>query len=484
MYSECAGRGHAVDADDGRLVAERAALERLVSAHKRARRLGGLVTKRLAEATSELTWALQGVDVEASRLKRRDKDHSHFTIKYVPVKLFEFIPGLSPTSSEAASKPRAVSQLAQSCWEGWLRKHAALTTSEGIYASLLTDARRCDVLNEEISIVNGVLSEKRGDTEAEGSQVSPERVEGPGARHSPVRASAHDALRVVIATKSHEAIVGYKERTNNYLCGRTSNLTGYLRISRSPEDVDMTLKCFEKRVEAETEEALDQAAELMVAPNLQTLSETLSRRLEFWEGEIEKSWACWTAQSSEFHESCELVAEDWSIFHTHMRDIVAWAQEAAQPSSCTPPIVFIVPALNLKEVQAHKRWEEVHQVLATAAEVLALLGAWTDYHNLRGDGLALTQAADLFRDILGVLEKRFDGTRVVRKRLERNSSWRVVAPAAEAAASRGAMLWWCPRCWRHPLFSALTAKTDSVSHTLSASQPVALPAEEMRGSEI
>merc|ERR1712136_294483 len=149
---------------------------------------------------------------------------------------------------------------------------------------------------------------------------------------------------------------------------------------------------------------------------------------------------------------CEMVAENWSIFHMHMRDIVGW--------------------------------EQVHQVLATAAEVLALLGAWTDYHNLRGDGLALTQAADLFRDILGVLEKRFDGTRVVRKRLERNSSWRVVAPAAEAAASRGAMLWWCPRCWRHPLFTALTEKTGSVSHTISASQPEALLVEEMRGSEI
>ena len=63
------------------------------------------------------------------------------------------------------------------------------------------------------------------------------------------------------------------------------------------------------------EGALAQASEIILAPDLQTLSNTLARRVEFWEGEIEDNWTMWTSQSVSFHEACEGVAETWSALH-------------------------------------------------------------------------------------------------------------------------------------------------------------------------
>lgn len=435
----------------------------MAAAQKRVRVLSDVVTPRLVEATSEIVVAKHGAHDERLRPKgvsnTLDPSPTLRPTKLVPENLPELIPSLSPVpASDAAPNPHVVVQLARRCWDGWLRKHRALTNSEGVYASLLTDARRCDILTDELSMVNDILSKQRAcETDALAG------IDSSGS--SADRASAHDGLRALIVAKAQEAIAGYKERTNNYHCGHTCKLTGFLRISRSPGDMDDTLRLFEGRVGAETEEALDQAQEVIVAPDLKILSETLSRRVEFWESEVEKSWVCWTAHSSEFHEACEAIAEDWREFHAQMLEVVARVQEAPTPSNSTSTIMFIMPALNMQEVQAQKRWEEMHQVLVTAAEVLALLGAWTDHHNLRGDGLALSQAACLFRDIVKLLESRFGGSSAVQKGLESNSAWRVVATAAEAAADGDAVLWWCPRFWRHPLFTALCVTSACWLHS-------------------
>ena len=400
----------------------------MAAAQKRVRVLGDVVTPRLVEATSEIVVAKHGAHDERLRPKgvsnTLDPSPTLRPTKLVPENLPELIPSLSPVpASDAATNPHVVVQLARRCWDGWLRKHRALTNSEGVYASLLTDARRCDILTDELSMVNDILLKQRAcETDALAGTDS--------SGSSADRASAHDGLRALIVAKAQEAIAGYKERTNNYHCGHTCKLTGFLRISRSPGDMDDTLRLFEGRVGAETEEALDQAQEVIVAPDLKILSETLSRRVEFWESEVEKSWVCWTAHSSEFHEACEAIAEDWREFHAQMLEVVARVQKAPTPSNSTSTIMFIMPALNMQEVQAQKRWEEMHQV-CTCTGRWRLLAAQTHARQFLFRNTDLVNGASLVSASFFCL----------------SSHWSLLSSCTQTPGSghggRGARIAWC-----------------------------------------
>merc|ERR1719487_591187 len=88
----------------------------------------------------------------------------------------------------------------------------------------------------------------------------------------------------------------------------------------------------------------------------------------------------------------------------------------------------MIPLLDMDNMQLHKRWDELHEVLVETALVVALLGAWTHHHNLRGDGEILQQAKDLLWKVVEALDIHFDscrfpGSDAVRTSLAANGTW-------------------------------------------------------------
>lgn len=350
-------------------------------------------------------------------------------------------------SSSAAHRWQELGALSQECWRRWRQKHAALTASEGLYASLLADSRRTSTLTAELSAVEVLLKEAddaHDVTAATSSSFS-----------ACSREKSMSTCRAAVEARATEAVQGFRERIRNYPCGRACTLTKHFRIARSSEEIDAVTRAFEARVAQETEEALSQAMEIVVAPNLQTLAESLARRVEFWEREIEDNWALWTAQSTIFHEACEGVGETWSDLQDIVLQLLAWIREDAEaPSSSTPPIVFLLPFLDMKDVQHHRLWEDLHAVLVEVAAMVTLLGAWTDYHNLRGDGQTSQQAQVLLLAILRCFDMTFDesfrGREAIIATLAADPSWCLVADAAEAAAPEECPPWWSPHHWPAP----------------------------------
>merc|ERR1712232_309076 len=98
-------------------------------------------------------------------------------------------------------------------------------------------------------------------------------------------------------------------------------------------------------------------------------------------------------------------------------------------------------------------WEDLHDALVDVAVAVSLLGAWTEYHHLQGDGEVLGQAKEILLLVLETLDTRFtsyySGLRAVLAGLENLSTWRFIAPLAEAhARDRGlSTLWWAPTSW-------------------------------------
>jgi hypothetical protein len=261
--------------------------------------------------------------------------------------------------------------------------------------------------------------------------------------------------RKELAANAKESVAAFRERIGSYPCGSVSPMTKLFKIARTSEETQEVLRAFEMKVAQEMEEALAQALEIVLTPDLQTLSSSLSRRVEFWEKEIEDNWTVWTTQSQIFHDACEGVAETWCIFQADVRELLAWlSDDTNSPSQATLPIAFVLPLIDVKDVRQHKIWEELYQVLIEVTVVIAKLGAWTLYHNLRGDGVTLQEAKDLLEAILNCLDTTFDsrfekfsGRDAVFDRLAVDDMWNLVAPAMEGVSTDDSSMWWAPERW-------------------------------------
>lgn len=416
-------------------------------------------------------------------------------LKFAPLATAEYLGAMpTPTAQDCDADAAAVSDLAQECWQLWRRKHAAISASERLYASLLADSRRAGALSAEVKAVEALFDAEDGDVDGDGGQVprpvasssSSASLDGREAasRLARRRASSEPLNQEVALTalasccsaieaQAAEAKDAFRERVRNYPCGRVSEVTGQLRISRSPEEVDQVIEAFEERVDMETREALTQALEITVVPCAGALADVLGRRLAFWEAEIEESWSHWSAQASLFHDACRGAAEVWQKLRESTRALIdKLAEPTSVPSEETPPIVYLVPFLDYRAVQRHRRWDDAHDALAHAAASVALLGAWTEYHHLRGDGEVLKEARELLNTLLEALESRFDpsryaGSEAATSALAMDETWCLVAPLAErswqlrqvqdggplcpseaSVPSEGSHPWWSPKSWR------------------------------------
>ncbi|CAE7305449.1 unnamed protein product [Symbiodinium natans] len=196
--------------------------------------------------------------------------------------------------------------------------------------------------------------------------------------------------------------------------------TGLLRIARSDTDLAVILEAFKTGVVEQKQELLAQAEELVLAPDLRTLTSSLSRRVAFWEDQIEESWHQWSTQSSLFHEAQAEAADSWEKLRAQSYSLLEAAEALMADSSG-----------GLGEQVPDPFDAELHDTFAEVATVLALLGSWAHFHNLRGDGHVLVEMRDLFRSIVLRLDAHFvplgyEGSSAVRQRLDLENSWRMV----------------------------------------------------------
>eukprot|EP00929_Paragymnodinium_shiwhaense_P106726 TRINITY_DN72328_c0_g2_i1.p1 TRINITY_DN72328_c0_g2~~TRINITY_DN72328_c0_g2_i1.p1 ORF type:complete len:625 (+),score=134.76 TRINITY_DN72328_c0_g2_i1:95-1969(+) len=463
---------------------EWSASERLAMALRTAHRLGGRLSERVGAAQESLNDALTQVGAfdavsdassPLSRARRACEEGGQTAapllrkLKYAPLNAVELIghasaatfqgqsvaksscaapsSGRRLTAATAADCVSKVAQLARRCWALWLQRHEALTASERLYASLLSDARRTAALTAEMSAVEALLRAEAtapaaaGGTDATGDDSS-------------ARQEALAACDAAIRRTAEEAVSAFQERVRYYPCGRPCPETGYLQIARLDDDSSEVVKAFEARVGSEAEDLSAQAQELVVAPSLCVLAQALERRLRFWESEIEENWDVWSKQANVFHDTCRDSSDVWVQLCEGVESLCTYAEENRCPSpEETPPIVYIMPFLDLQAVKQRRVWEDMHDALVDVAVAISLLGAWTDYHHLQGDGEVLGQAQSMMELVLRVLQKRFSrhhaGLEAVKVGLETTPTWPFIAPLAEAhARARGRdACWWSPTTW-------------------------------------
>lgn len=304
-------------------------------------------------------------------------------------------------SLEGSNSNAEVLDLSRQLWQSWQAKHEALTAAERLYSNLLSESRRVGALTAELSCVTSLVDEE-GD--AQGGKVALERCQ------EQIRAQAS------------EAIQAFKDRAKDYPCGSPHPQTGLLRIARTEEDLRSICEAFSASVLEQETELLAQVEELaVITTELRTLTSSLSRRVAFWEGQIEENWSQWSFQSGRFHEAQTGTVECWE-------ELRSKAQSLLQAQLC----------------------DASHKVLVEVACTLALLGAWANFHNLRGDGHVLMEFRELLQSILVCLDTHFQaykGRGAVKQQLLKNDSWQLIQVPPE---SPGRDAWWHPAEWQVP----------------------------------
>lgn len=306
-------------------------------------------------------------------------------------------------SLEGSSSHAEVLDLSRQLWQSWQAKHQALTAAERLYSTLLSESRRVGALTAELSCVTSLVDED-GDA---GRRVALERCQAQ------------------IRTQASEAIQAFTDRAKDYPCGSPHPQTGLLRIARSEEDLHSICEAFSASVLEQETELLAQVEELAVTTELRTLTSSLSRRVVFWEGQIEENWSQWSLQSGRFHEAQTGAVECWE-------ELRSKAQSLLQAQLCDA---------------------SVHKVLVEVACTLALLGAWANFHNLRGDGHVLLEFRELLQSIQVCLDTHFpaykasEGRGALTEQLLKNESWQLMQVPAE---SPGRDAWWHPAEWQVP----------------------------------
>ncbi|CAK9024111.1 Hypothetical protein SCF082_LOCUS16477 [Durusdinium trenchii] len=329
---------------------------------------------------------------------------------------------------QGPSDAAEVMGLSRQLWSHWRAKHVALTSAERLYLALLADSRRLNALLAELSAVQGLAD-----------SAAPEEAGPPAGR-----AEALQKCQAQIQTQAKDAIDAFKERAKDYPCGWPHPKTDLLRIARTPEDLQSICEGFEASVLEQEKELLAQVEELLVA-DPRTLTSSLSRRVAFWEGQIEENWSQWSNQSSRFHEAQAGAVECWEQLRG--KAYIMLAQQEASPQS--------------REAQT----EAVHKVFVEVACGLALLGAWASFHHLRGDGRILPELRDLLHSIITCLDIHFSGyqgRRAIEELLWENQSWRLVQAQPDIGRSES---WWQPHAW--PPRGGLSEQMSTTEHVLS-----------------
>mmetsp|Transcript_32360 Transcript_32360/g.72705 ORF Transcript_32360/g.72705 Transcript_32360/m.72705 type:complete len:474 (-) Transcript_32360:17-1438(-) len=406
-------------------------LQELALTAERVQTLAGQLAERLTSARSELDGAiapagqvvrgLRAVGYRASQALHR---FGSSTVEFLTSQ------GPSADSSELRS-------LSRELWRLWRAKHEALTAAERTYFDLLADARRSAATSVELRALRSKLAEVD-------EEVSPSTSQ-----------AALDQCRTAIEQQAEEAIKSFTERSKDYPCGWPHPRTGLLRIARTPAEVALILEAFKTAVLEQKQELLTQADELVLAPDLRTLTSALARRVAFWEDQIEESWLQWSTQSSCFHEAQTGAAETWDRLRSQTYRLLTalhdYLSDACRGSST-------------EQVYQDPFDQELHDTFAEVATMLALLGGWAHFHNLRGDGHVLTDVRELFLSILACLDTHFvqlgyEGSRSVYQQLAAESSWQLIQEAPELAPRRGmdfSDLWWLPDTWPRILPSGNT----------------------------
>jgi len=427
---------------------------------QRSESIGGKLAERVLSAQGELTEAFQlldDADTPTSRACRGVRQRAFpllRQLKFAPLNAAEMLGAAnSQGSGKVATAIQEIAGLARSCWEFWQQKHAALTASEQIYATLLSDSRRTNALAAELKEVEALILEEGREGGNFGDSAPSSSTSYPCTRASR-REQALSSCCTAMEEQRNEAISAFKERAKNYPCGWASPVTRLFRIARSTTEVQEVLNSFAERVAEETKEAMTQAMEIVVVPGLGALADSLDRRLQFWENEIEENWSTWTRQSTIFHDACNNTAESWSELQVRVQSVVASLAEGhVAPPQDTPPVVYLMPLLDMEAMQQERVWDDLHDVLVEVASTVALLGAWTDYHNLRGDGQVVQEARELFAAVLEALDvsfqENFPGSAAVRQALCLRPEWNLVAPCLETieAMPEESRPWWSPQQW-------------------------------------
>jgi len=281
-----------------------------------------------------------------------------------------------------------------------------------MYSTLLSESRRLGALTAELSVLTALLEEEGGDA---GGTIGGQALE---------------RCQKQIRSQAAEAIQAFKERSKDYPCGCPHPCTGLLRIARTEEDLHSICEAFAVSVVEQENELLAQVEELSVVSaeprTARTLISSLSRRVAFWEEQIEENWSQWSLQSGRFHEAQTGAVECWEKLNSKAYGMLAQAE-----------------SIRLGEAQS----DALYKVLVEVARTLALLGAWASLHNLRGDGHVLMDVRDLLHSILRCFQTHFkscQGCEAVKQQLLDNDFWQLIQVPLECP---GREAWWHPAEW-------------------------------------
>ena len=306
-------------------------------------------------------------------------------------------------SLEGPSSEAELLGLSRHLWYCWHGKHEALTAAEHMYSTLLSESRRLGALTAELSVVTALLD----------------------AQEVQCGGQALERCQKQIRSQAAEAIQAFKERSKDYPCGCPHPRTGLLRIARTEEDLHSICEAFAVSVVEQENELLAQVEELsVVSAEPRTLISSLSRRVAFWEGQIEENWSQWSLQSGRFHEAQTGAVECWEKLRSKASGMLAQAESLGEAQS-----------------------DALYKVLVEVARTLSLLGAWASFHNLRGDGHVLMDVRDLFHSILRCFQTHFtsyQGCEAVKQQLLDNDFWQLIQVPLE---SPGREAWWHPAEW-------------------------------------
>eukprot|EP00435_Cladocopium_sp_Y103_P001390 s2644_g1.t1 len=220
-------------------------------------------------------------------------------------------------SLEGSSSNAELLDLSRQLWQSWHAKHEALTAAERLYSTLLSESRRVGALTAELSCVTSLVDEEGDAAQSSG----PCQVSG---------TAALERCQAQIRAQAAEAIQAFKDRAKDYPCGSPHPQTGLLRIARTEEDLRSICEAFSASVLEQETELLTQVEELAVTTELRTLTSSLSRRVAFWEGQIEENWSQWSFQSGRFHEAQTGAVECWEQLRGPGASVMSEKLEAIQ----------------------------------------------------------------------------------------------------------------------------------------------------------
>jgi hypothetical protein len=210
--------------------------------------------------------------------------------------------------------------------EAVAHRRESIASADRFYRDLMVYQWRLEALDARLAAVTSAADGLRDDEEfstiAAGHAVESE--------HSDRRAASLELVLTALRDQRRVALAALEERAAHYAVGVPA-ATGRLEYVATDEvDRQRCLDNFRNLAQTTYDEMADEAHEILeIAPGdvgLHGLRAALKRRMEFWNGQLEETWAAWQSATERMHRSGEDTLVAWDAVKTTVNAVLLHCQ--------------------------------------------------------------------------------------------------------------------------------------------------------------